>query len=44
MCRRCVVVLAALSPRELDVLASIAQGHTNSAIAGALVLTRPAVE
>jgi DNA-binding NarL/FixJ family response regulator len=36
--------LAALSPRELDVLASIAQGHTNSAIAGALVLTRHAVE
>ena len=36
--------LAALSPRELDVLSAIAQGHTNTAIADTLVLTRHAVE
>jgi DNA-binding NarL/FixJ family response regulator len=36
--------LAALSPRELDVLRLIAQGHTNAAIADQLVLTRHAVE
>ncbi|WP_029135534.1 response regulator transcription factor [Nakamurella lactea] len=36
--------LAALSPRELQVLAQIAQGHTNAAVADHLVLTRHAVE
>jgi DNA-binding NarL/FixJ family response regulator len=36
--------LAGLSPRELDVLRAIAQGHTNAAIADDLVLTRHAVE
>jgi DNA-binding NarL/FixJ family response regulator len=36
--------LAALTPRELDVLAEIARGKSNEAIAEALVLTKRAVE
>ncbi len=36
--------LAALSPRERDVLAAIAQGKTNAAVAAALHLTQRAVE
>lgn len=36
--------LAALTPRERDVLAGIAQGRTNAAIAAMLVLTQRAVE
>jgi DNA-binding NarL/FixJ family response regulator len=36
--------LAELSPRERDVLAQIAQGRSNSAIADSLVLTKRAVE
>jgi DNA-binding NarL/FixJ family response regulator len=36
--------LAALTPRERDVLAQIAQGKSNAAIADALVLTKRAVE
>jgi DNA-binding NarL/FixJ family response regulator len=36
--------LAALSPRELEVLAAMAQGQTNTAVADRLVLTRHAVE
>jgi DNA-binding NarL/FixJ family response regulator len=36
--------LAALTPREYDVLAQLAQGKSNAAIAEALVLTRRAVE
>ena len=36
--------LAELTPRERDVLAEIAQGKSNAAIAGALVLTKRAVE
>ena len=34
----------ALTPRELDVLAEIAQGKSNAAIAESLVLTKRAVE
>ena len=36
--------LAELSPRELEVLAEIAQGKSNDAIAGSLALTKRAVE
>jgi DNA-binding NarL/FixJ family response regulator len=36
--------LAELTPRELEVLAAIAQGKSNTAIAEALVLTKRAVE
>ena len=36
--------LVALTPRELDVLAEIAQGKSNAAIAESLVLTKRAVE
>ena len=36
--------LAELTPRELEVLAEIAQGKSNSAIADSLVLTKRAVE
>ena len=36
--------LAELTPREREVLAEIAQGKSNSAIAGSLVLTKRAVE
>jgi len=36
--------LARLSPRELQVLAEVAQGRTNAAVADHLVLTRHAVE
>ena len=36
--------LAQLTPRELEVLAAIAQGKSNAAIADALVLTKRAVE
>ena len=36
--------LAELSPRELEVLAEIAQGNSNDAIAGSLTLTKRAVE
>jgi DNA-binding NarL/FixJ family response regulator len=36
--------LAALTPREHDVLSEIAQGKSNLAIAGSLVLTKRAVE
>ena len=36
--------IAALTPRERDVLAEIAQGKSNAAIAEALVLTKRAVE
>jgi len=36
--------LADLTPREREVLAEIAQGKSNSAIAGSLVLTKRAVE
>jgi DNA-binding NarL/FixJ family response regulator len=36
--------LAALTPREREVLAQIAQGRSNAAIAGSLVLTKRAVE
>ncbi len=36
--------LATLTPRERDVLAEIAQGKSNSAIAESLVLTKRAVE
>jgi len=36
--------LAALTPRELDVLAEIARGKSNDAIARSLVLTKRAVE
>lgn len=36
--------LASLTPRERDVLAAIAEGRTNAAIAGALHLTQKAVE
>jgi DNA-binding NarL/FixJ family response regulator len=36
--------LSALSPRELEVLAEIAQGKSNAAIAESLVLSRRAVE
>ena len=36
--------LGALTPRERDVLAQIAQGKSNSAIASSLVLSKRAVE
>jgi DNA-binding NarL/FixJ family response regulator len=36
--------LRKLSPRELDVLAEVAQGRSNAAIAESLVLTKSAVE
>ena len=36
--------LADLTPRELEVLAAIAEGKSNAAISGALVLTKRAVE
>ena len=36
--------IAALTPRERDVLAGIAQGKSNAAIAESLVLTKRAVE
>ena len=36
--------IAALTPRERDVLAEIAQGKSNAAIAESLVLTKRAVE
>jgi DNA-binding NarL/FixJ family response regulator len=36
--------LQRLSPRELDVLREVAQGKSNAAIAGSLVLTKSAVE
>ena len=36
--------LAQLTPRELEVLAAIAEGKSNAAIADALVLTKRAVE
>jgi DNA-binding NarL/FixJ family response regulator len=36
--------LAELTPRELEVLAAIAEGKSNSAISEALVLTKRAVE
>ena len=36
--------LADLTPRELDVLAAIAEGKSNTAIAETLVLTKRAVE
>ena len=36
--------LAALTPRELQILGEIAQGRSNAAIADALVLTKRAVE
>ena len=36
--------LVALTPRELDVLAEIAQGKSNAAIAESLILTKRAVE
>ena len=36
--------LSALTPREREVLAEIAQGKSNTAIAGSLVLTKRAVE
>jgi len=36
--------LAALSPREREVLAAVAQGKSNAAIAASLVLTKSAVE
>jgi DNA-binding NarL/FixJ family response regulator len=36
--------LAELTPRELEVLAAIAEGKSNTAISGALVLTKRAVE
>jgi DNA-binding NarL/FixJ family response regulator len=36
--------LSALSPREHEVLAQLAEGKSNTAIAEALVLTRRAVE
>jgi DNA-binding NarL/FixJ family response regulator len=36
--------LAELTPRELEVLAAIAEGKSNAAISGALVLTKRAVE
>jgi DNA-binding NarL/FixJ family response regulator len=42
--RRDASPLAALTPRERDVLAEIAQGKSNSAIAESLVLTKRAVE
>ena len=35
---------AELTPRELEVLAELAQGKSNAAIADALVLTKRAVE
>jgi DNA-binding NarL/FixJ family response regulator len=36
--------LSELTPRELDVLAELAQGKSNAAIAQSLVLTKRAVE
>jgi DNA-binding NarL/FixJ family response regulator len=36
--------LETLTPRETDVLRAMAQGHTNAAIADALVLSRSSVE
>jgi DNA-binding NarL/FixJ family response regulator len=36
--------LARLTPRELEILALMAEGRSNSAIAGALVITKRAVE
>ena len=36
--------VSTLSPRELDVLRAMAQGQTNRAIAGSLVLSESAVE
>jgi DNA-binding NarL/FixJ family response regulator len=42
--RRDASPLAALTPRERDVLAEIAQGKSNTAIAESLVVTRRAVE
>jgi len=36
--------LAALSPREREVLAAVAEGKSNAAIAASLVLTKSAVE
>jgi DNA-binding NarL/FixJ family response regulator len=42
--RRNASPLAALTPRERDVLAEIAQGKSNAAIAESLVLTKRAVE
>jgi DNA-binding NarL/FixJ family response regulator len=42
--RRDASPLVALTPRELDVLAEIAQGKSNAAIAESLVLTKRAVE
>ena len=36
--------LAQLTPRELEVLAAIAEGKSNAAISAALVLTKRAVE
>jgi DNA-binding NarL/FixJ family response regulator len=36
--------IAELSPRELDVLAAMAEGKSNQGIADALVVTVPAIE
>ena len=40
----CVSPLSRLSPREREVLAEVAQGKSNAAIAASLVLTKSAVE
>ena len=42
--RRARPPLSALSPREREVLAQVAQGKSNAAIAESLVLTKSAVE
>jgi DNA-binding NarL/FixJ family response regulator len=42
--RRGDLDLGRLSPRELEVLAEMAQGHNNAAIAASLVITQRAVE
>jgi DNA-binding NarL/FixJ family response regulator len=36
--------LESLTPRELEILALLAEGHSNAAIAGQLVLTKRGVE
>ena len=42
--RACASPLGALSPREREVLAAVAEGKSNAAIAASLVLTKSAVE